>query len=168
NTSSFPRHEGCVDHVCHALPADRADGEVYVLQPKSVGRYQLKRKTFRSELFERELTGPEAVTARTLDGDILHRDAAYRKICKRTHLSLDNDRTRLALKRFDTEQNRDRSRARGAVEYDINSAAGGDFFDARERVFAFDINHEIGAKFPGHRESGSVLRGTGDDYERSA
>src|SRR4051812_13225422 len=27
-----PRHEGCVDHVWHAVPADRLDGEVHVLQ----------------------------------------------------------------------------------------------------------------------------------------
>src|SRR5882762_11948180 len=69
---SLPRHQRSVDHVLHAFVADRADGEVDILEPELVGGHQLERKAVRGELCERELACPVAVAARALDGDELH------------------------------------------------------------------------------------------------
>src|SRR6516165_6208156 len=87
---SLPRHERGVDHVGHALPTDRLDREIDVLEPELVRGHLLQGKAVRCELRERKLTGAIAVTAGALDGDEFHRDLADREGGKFRHLALDH------------------------------------------------------------------------------
>src|SRR5262249_2666172 len=52
-----PGHQRGVDHIRHALAADRADGEVDVLEPELVRGDQLQREPLRRQLLERQLAG---------------------------------------------------------------------------------------------------------------
>src|SRR5262245_55295938 len=67
--SLFPRQQRGVDHVRHALAADRADREIDVLQSEPVGGDLLQREALRCDLFQGELACPVAVAARALHGD---------------------------------------------------------------------------------------------------
>src|SRR6516164_11164168 len=113
---SLPRHERRVDHIRDALTAHRPDSKIHVFEPESVGRDFLQRKALRGELRESELARLEAMTARALDGDELHRDFFEREVGELLHFTLDHDRPTLALERFHAEQDRDGSGASGAVE----------------------------------------------------
>src|SRR6516165_1847148 len=99
----LPGHERRVDHIGHALAAHRSDGEIHVLEPEFVGRDLLQREALRGQLRERELARLEAVAARALDGDELHRDLLEREIGELLHLTLDHDGAALALERFHAE-----------------------------------------------------------------
>src|SRR5262249_37198740 len=82
-----PRQERSVDHVGDALAAHRLDGEIHVFEPESVGRDLLQREALRGKLREGELARLEAVAARALDGDELHRDLLEREIGELLHLT---------------------------------------------------------------------------------
>src|SRR5262249_62321531 len=112
----MPRDGGGVDHIRGALGAPRPDGKIHVFEPESVGRDLLQRKALRGQLRESELARLEAMTARALDGDELHRDFFEGEIGELLHLTLDHDDAALALERFHAEQDRDGSGAGGAVE----------------------------------------------------
>src|SRR5665213_779356 len=58
---SFPRHQRGVDHVRHALAADRLDRLVHLVQPKPVRRHQFQRKALRGQLLQRQFASPVAV-----------------------------------------------------------------------------------------------------------
>src|SRR6201982_3670148 len=75
----LPGNERRVDHIGHALAAHRPDGEIHVLAPEFVGRDLLEREALRGKLRERELARLEAVAARALDCDELHRDLFERE-----------------------------------------------------------------------------------------
>src|SRR5262245_8247209 len=101
-----------MDHVGHPLPADRADGEVDVLQREAVRGHLFQGKALRRELRERELARLVAVPARALDGDELHRHALEREIRKLLELALYDDGAALSLQRLDAQENRNRAGAR--------------------------------------------------------
>src|SRR6266436_4206656 len=164
----LPRHERGVDHVRHALAADRADREVHVLEREAVGRDLLQRKALGCELRESELAGPVAVAARALDGDEFHRDPLEREIRKFLHFALDHDRPALALQRFHAEQDREGPGARGAVERDVDAFASRDLLDAREGVLLLHVDHVVGAQFFRDLHPRGVLGGARDDDERGA
>src|SRR5216117_624394 len=164
----LPGHERGVDHVRHALAADRADGEVHVLQPEAVGGDFLQRKTLRGELSEGELAGLVAVAARALDGDEFHRDPFEREVRELLHLALHHDRPAFALQGLYAEQDREGPGARGAVERDVHAAAPGDLLDARERILLLHVDHVIGAQFFRDLHPRGVLGGARDDDERGA
>src|SRR6185436_17965439 len=71
---SLPRHQRGVDYIRHALVADRADGEIDVVQSELVRRDQLERETLRRDLLECQFARLVAVAARALHGDELHRE----------------------------------------------------------------------------------------------
>src|SRR5262249_29890015 len=96
--------------------ADRPDGEIHVFEPESVGGDLLQREALRGKLREGELARLEAVAARALDGDELHRDLLEREIGELLHFTLDHDAAALALEPFHAEQDRSGSGAGGAVE----------------------------------------------------
>src|SRR4051812_34586735 len=79
---SLPRHQRRVDDVRDAFVADRADGEVDVLQAELVRRDQFQRKSLRRNLFQRQLARLVTVAAGALHGDELHRELLQRKIGK--------------------------------------------------------------------------------------
>src|SRR6516162_2931668 len=153
----LPRHEGGVDHVGHALAAHGPDGEIHVLEPEFVCRDLLQREALRGQLRERELARLEAVAARALDGDELHRDLFEREIGELLHLALNHDGAALALERFHAEQDRDGSGAGGAVERHVHALAGGDLHDACERILLLDVDGEVGAEFSGDRHARAVF-----------
>src|SRR5262245_44413089 len=126
----------------------------------------LQRKAFGRQLRQGELAGLEAVTARTLDGDELHRHLLEREIRKLLHLALHHDRAAFALERFHPEQDRDGARAGGAVERDVDALASGDLHDARERILLLDVDGEIGAERLGHLHAAAILGRASDDDER--
>src|SRR5262245_36241143 len=78
--ASLPRHQRCVDHVGHALAADRFDGEVDILQAEAMRGDEIKWKAPRRELCERKLARFVTVPACALHRDILDRHFAERKI----------------------------------------------------------------------------------------
>ena len=55
-----PGHQRGVDHVRHALPADRLDREVHVLQAEAMRGDLLQREALRGELRQRQLAGAVA------------------------------------------------------------------------------------------------------------
>src|SRR5215472_11510589 len=164
----LPRHERRVDHIRDALTAHRPDGKIHVFEPESVGRDLLQRKALRGKLRESELARLEAMTARALDGDELHRDFFEREIGELLHLTLNHDGAALALERFHAEQDRDGSGASGAVERHVHALAGGDLHDARERILLLDVDREVGAELFRDRHAGAVFGRSGDDDERGA
>src|SRR5215470_12134778 len=166
--SLLPGHQRRVDHILHTLAADRADGEVHVLEPEPVGRHQLERKALRSELRQRQLAGLVAVAARALDGDELHGDLLEREVREFLQLALHHDGAGLALERLHAEQDGDGAGAGGAVERDVDALAAGDLHDARQRVLLLHVDHVVGAELLGDLEPGAVLGGAGDDDERGA
>src|SRR5215216_928750 len=129
-----------MNHVGHALPADRLDGEVDVLQCESMRRDLLERKALRRELRQRQLARPVAVAARALEGDELHRDSLQRKVRELLELTLHYHRAAFALERFDPEQDGNGAGAGGAVEHDVYALGAGDVPDARERVLFINID----------------------------
>src|SRR6266540_536069 len=153
NAQSFPRHERRVDHIGDALAAHRPDGKIHVFEPESVGRDLLQRKALRGKLRESELAHLEAMTARALDGDELHRDFFEREIREFLHFTLDHDRPALALERFHAEQDRDGSGASGAVERHVHALTGGDLHDAGERILLLDVDREVGAELARDRHA---------------
>src|SRR5262252_7838642 len=165
---SLPRHERRVDHIGDPLAAHRPDGKIHVFEPESVGRDLLQREALRGKLRESELARLEAMTARALDGDELHRDFFEREIRELLHFTLDHDDAALALERFHAEQDRDGSGASGAVERHVHALAGGDLHDARERVLLLDVDSEVGAELARDRHAGAVFGRSGDDDERGA
>src|SRR5215813_14347545 len=78
-----PRHQRRVDHVRHALAADRADREVDVLEAEAVRGHELEREALGGELRERKLAGLVAVAARALHGDELDRELLEREVRER-------------------------------------------------------------------------------------
>src|SRR6516162_11423203 len=164
----LPRHEGGVDHVGHALAAHGPDGEIHVLEPKFVGRDLLQREALRGELRERKLARLEAVAARALDGDELHRDLFEREIGELLHFTLNHDGAALALERFDAEQDRNGSGAGGAIERHVHALAGGDLRDAPERILVLDVDGEVGAELSRDLHARAVFGRAGDDDERGA
>ena len=154
----IPRHQRGVDHVRHALAADRLDREVDVLQPEAVRRHQLQREALRGELLQRQLAGLVAVAARALHGDELHRELLQREVREFAHLALHHDGAGLALERLDAEQDRDRAGAGGAVERHVDALAAGDLHDARERVLLADVDDVVGAELLRHLHAAPVLR----------
>src|SRR2546428_2464285 len=151
----LPRHERRVDHVGDALAAHRPDGKIHVFESESVGRDLLQRKALRGKLRESELARLEAMTARALDGDELHRDFFEREIRELLHFTLDHDRPALALERFHAEQDRDGSGASGAVERHVHALTGGDLHDACERILLLDVDREVGAELARDRHAGA-------------
>ncbi len=154
-----------MDHVRHALSADRADGEVHVFEREAVGRDLLQRKALGCELREGELAGLVAVAARALDGDEFHRDTLEREIREFLHLALDHDRPALALQGLHAEQDGESARARGAVERDVHPAASRDLPDARKRVLLLHVDHVVGAELLGDFHPRRVLGGARHDDE---
>src|SRR5258706_5582140 len=98
---SRPRHQRGVDHVRHALAADRADGEVDVLEPELVSGDELEREALRRQLLQGKLAGLVAVSARALHGDELHGELLEREVRERRELALRDDYAGLALERLD-------------------------------------------------------------------
>src|SRR6266540_1625120 len=98
---SEPRHQRGVDHVRHALAADRLDGEVDVLEPELVGRHQLQREALGRQLLQSELAGLVAVAARAFHRNELHRELLEREVRERGELALRHDDAALALERLD-------------------------------------------------------------------
>ena len=85
-----------MDDVGNTLAADGLDGEVDIFQAERVGRYLLKRKALRCELFERQFARLVAVAARALDRNELHGHFADGEIRELRHFALNDDRTELA------------------------------------------------------------------------
>src|SRR5262245_15704493 len=165
---SLPWHEGCMDHVRHALATHRLDGEIHVFEPEPMRRDLLQRKPLGGKLLECKLAGLEAVAARAFDGDELHRDLFQRKVRELLHFSLDHDRPAFALERFHAEQNRDGPSAGCAIERHVHALAAGDFHEARERILLLDVDDEVGAQLSRDLHAGAVFRCTGNDNERGA
>src|SRR5262245_62695689 len=115
-----------MDHVGHALAADRADREIDVLEAEAVRGHELEREALGGELRERKLAGLVAVAARALHGDELDRELLQREVRERRQLALRHDDAALALERLDAEQDRDGAGAGRAVERNINALAAGD------------------------------------------
>src|SRR5689334_23822931 len=71
---SQPWHQRSVDHIGHALAADRADREINFVEAEAMGGDEFERKALGGKLGQRELAGFIAVTARALHGDEFHRE----------------------------------------------------------------------------------------------
>src|SRR5262249_29450557 len=110
-----PRHQRGVDHVRHALAADRLDRLVDLVEAEAVRRHQLQREALRRKLRQSELAGLVAVAAGALHGDELHGELLQWEVRKFAELTLRDDHAGLALERLDAEQDRNRAGARGAV-----------------------------------------------------
>ena len=118
-----------MDHIGYAVAAHRLDGEVHVLEPESVRCDLLEWEAPRRKLLQCELACFVAVTARTFKCDELHRHAANGKAGELGHLALHDHGAALALERIDSEQYRRSTRARSAVEHDIDAFAARDLLD---------------------------------------
>src|SRR5262249_28450796 len=152
----------------YALAADRADGEVDILEAEFVGGDLLQREALGGDLRQRQLACLVAVAAGAVHGDELDRELLQRKIREFRQLALHHDGAALALERLDAEQDRNRSGAGGAIERDIDALAAGDLHDALERILLVDVDHVVGAELLGDLKAGAVLRRAGDDDERGA
>src|SRR6516165_8276411 len=141
-----PRHQRSVDHVRHAFASDRADGEIDLVEPETLGRNQLERETLRSKLRQSEFAGLVTMAARTFHGDEFHREFLQREVRKLRHLALRYDQAAFALERLDAEQHRNRAGAGGAVERDIDAFAAGDRHDTGQRILFVDVDDVIGSE----------------------
>ena len=105
-----------------AAAADGVDGVVRVLEPEAVRGDQIKLEAIGVQLFQCQLAAFEVMAARRLYGDVLVADFAQGKVGKfRDVLALDQQRAALALERLDAQQNRNRTRARRAIERHIHA-----------------------------------------------
>src|SRR5437588_1845004 len=163
-----PGHQRRVDHVRHAVPADRPYGEVHVLEAEAMRGDLLQRKAPGCQLRQRQLAGLVAVAAGALDGHGFDRDALEREVGEFLELALHHDSPGLALHRLDTEEDRDGARAGRAIEHHIDALAAGDLLYARERIFLVHVDRVIGAELLRYREPRAILRRAGDDDERGA
>jgi hypothetical protein len=106
------------------------------------------------------------MAARTLDGDVFHRDLADREIRELRDLALDQQCPALALQSLDAQEDRDRAGAGGAVQRHVDTPAGGYFHNPRQRVFLVDNDGVVGAQLLGDRQPGGILGRSGDDDQR--
>src|SRR5207245_7303890 len=90
------------------------------------------------------------------------------KVRQLFRLALHDDGPRRALHRLDAEEDRDRARARGAIEHHVDAFAAGDLLDARERVFGIDVDDMIRAQLARDLQARAVFLRAGDDDERGA
>src|SRR5882672_2862047 len=157
-----------MDHVGHAVPADRLDREIDVLQPEPVGGDLLQRKALGGELRQRELAGLVAVAASALDRDRLGRHALEREVREFLQLALHHDGSGLALHRLDAEQDWNGAGARGAVEHDVDPFAARDLLDALERILLLHIDDVVRAQLLRHLQARAILGRARDDDERGA
>src|SRR3954469_7603945 len=96
-----PGHQRRMDHIRHAVPADRLDREIDVLEREAVRGDLLEREALRRELRQRQLARLVAVPACALDGDRLGGDALEREAWEFLKLALDDHGAGLALHRLD-------------------------------------------------------------------
>src|SRR5262245_50184128 len=115
---SLPWQQRRMDHIRHALPADRFDGERSILQAEAVGGDLFEREPAGGDLLERQFAGTIAVAERALDGDCFHGELLQWEVRELLHLALDQQRAGLALERLDAEQDRIGPCSRGTVERD--------------------------------------------------
>ncbi len=88
----------------HALVADRADGEIDILQAEAVRGDELEREALGGKLRQSELAGSVAMAARAFHGDEFHREFLQREIRELGQFALGDDDAALALERLDAEQ----------------------------------------------------------------